>query len=143
MEEEEEEDVVGEGGRELGELPSLLNTAKRLHLEGLSVGAPLPVVFVLAAMVVTLHDVLVTTVAGVLVTNPATCSEKTHDKCLIISSISNIAMLQPMSPLISFFCWAKPLSIGRTIRPPEQKHARSVQCTHKKCLHHAVTLKSA
>lgn len=116
MEEEEEEDVVGEGGRELGELPSLLNTAKGLHLEGLSVGAPLPVVFVLAAMVVTLHDVLVTTVAGVLVTNPATCSEKTHDKCLIISSISNIAMLQPMSPLISFFLLGK-TSFYRTDNP--------------------------
>lgn len=73
---EEEEDDVGEGGREVGGPPSLLNSAERLNLEGLSVGAPFPVVFVLAAMVVTLHDVLVTTVAGVLVTNPATGSEK-------------------------------------------------------------------
>lgn len=71
----------------LGESPSLLNPAEGLHLEGLSVGAPLPVVFVLAAMVVTLHDVLVTTVAGVLITNPAACSEETHDKCKLRSLV--------------------------------------------------------
>lgn len=79
--EEEDEEEVGEGERDLGELPSLLNPAEGLHLEGLSVGAPLPVVFVLATMVVTLHEVLVTTVTGVLVTNPATCSKETHNKC--------------------------------------------------------------
>lgn len=77
----------GEGGRALGELPSLLNPAEGLHLEGLSVGAPLPVVFVIAAMVVTLHDVLITTVAGVLVTNPAKCSEETYDKCKLRSLV--------------------------------------------------------
>ncbi len=89
--EEEEDEEVGEGGRELGELPSLLNPAERLHLEGLSVGAPLPVVFVPAAMMVTLQDVLVTTVTGVLVTNPATCSEKTHDKCKLRSLIFQVS----------------------------------------------------
>lgn len=93
VKEEEEEEEVGEGGRELGELPSLLNPAEGLHLEGLSVGAPLPVVFVLAAMVITLHDVLVTTVTGVLVTNPATCSEKTHDKCKLRSLIFQVSQI--------------------------------------------------
>lgn len=87
------EEEEGEGGSELGELPSLLNPAEGLHLEGLSVGAPLPVVFVPAAMVVTLHDVLVTTVTGILVTNPATCSEKTHDKCKLRSLIFQVSQI--------------------------------------------------
>ena len=65
--EEEEEDEGG--GRRLS--LSLLDPAQRLDLESLSVGAPLSVVFVLAAMAITLHDVLVTTVSRVLVANPA------------------------------------------------------------------------
>ena len=72
VEKEEEELWVGEGGREKEERPSLLHSAEGLHLEGLSVGAPFPVVFVLSAMTVTLQDVLVSTVARVLVADPAT-----------------------------------------------------------------------
>lgn len=57
-----------EGGREQ---PSLLDTANRLHLEGVSMGSPLPVVFKLSPMAVTLQEILVATVARVLVANPA------------------------------------------------------------------------
>lgn len=45
----------------------LLNAADGLDLRGLGVGAELPEVLVLAAVTVTLHDVLVATVSGVLV----------------------------------------------------------------------------
>jgi hypothetical protein len=60
----------GERGRRLWTL-LLLDATQRLDLEGLSVGAPLPVVFVLSAMTVALHDVLVATVTGELVAHPA------------------------------------------------------------------------
>lgn len=50
---------------------SLLDSTQGLHLEGLSMGAPLSVVFVLAAVSITLQDVLVTTVARELVAHPA------------------------------------------------------------------------
>lgn len=45
----------------------LLNAADGLDLRGLGVGAELLEVLVLAAVTVTLHDVLVATVSGVLV----------------------------------------------------------------------------
>lgn len=51
---------------------SLLDSTQRLHLEGLSVGAPFSVVFVLSAVSITLQDVLVATVPGELVAHPAT-----------------------------------------------------------------------
>lgn len=51
---------------------SLLDSTQRLHLEGLSVGAPFSVVFVLAAVSIALQDVLVAAVAGELVAHPAT-----------------------------------------------------------------------
>lgn len=75
VEEEEQEGRSG-GGKEReagrgGRGVSLLDSAQRLHLEGLSVGAPLSVMFVLATMTVTLHDVLVTTVTWKLVAHPA------------------------------------------------------------------------
>jgi len=50
---------------------SVLDSTQRLHLGGLSVGAPLSVMFVLAAVTIALHDVLVTTVTGELVAHPA------------------------------------------------------------------------
>lgn len=79
--EEEDEEVseeveVGMGGREQAREggkhgPSLLDSAKRLHLEGVSMGSPLPVVFILASMAITLQDILVAMVARILVANPA------------------------------------------------------------------------
>lgn len=57
-----------EGGREQ---PSLLDSAKRLHLKGVSMGSPLPVVFKLASMAITLQNILVATEARILVANPA------------------------------------------------------------------------
>lgn len=50
---------------------SLLDSTQRLHLEGLSVGAPLSVVFVLAAVSIALQDVLVAAVPWELVAHPA------------------------------------------------------------------------
>lgn len=55
---------------------SLLDSTQRLHLEGLSMGAPLSVMFVLAAMTITLHDVLVTTVTWKLIAHPAGRGER-------------------------------------------------------------------
>lgn len=62
-------DWVREGGRQQ---PSLLNSAERLHLEGVSMGSPLSVVFIFASMAITLQDELIATVARILVANPAT-----------------------------------------------------------------------
>lgn len=45
----------------------LLNTADGLDLRGLAVGAKLPEVFVLPAVTITLHDILVSTITRVLV----------------------------------------------------------------------------
>lgn len=55
---------------------SLLDSTQRLHLEGLSMGAPLSVMFVLASMTITLHDILVTTVTWKLVAHPARRGER-------------------------------------------------------------------
>lgn len=67
------------GGWERRLQASLLDPTQRLHLEGLSVGAPLPVVFVLAAVAITLHDVLVTTVTWKLVAHPSIRGERSSD----------------------------------------------------------------
>lgn len=45
----------------------LLNAADGLDLRGLAVGAKLPEVFVLPTVTITLHDILVATITGVLV----------------------------------------------------------------------------
>lgn len=63
---------MGSGGRGGVLQASLLDSTQRLHLEGLSVGAPFSVVFVLATVSIALQDVLVATVAGELVAHPAT-----------------------------------------------------------------------
>lgn len=55
---------------------SLLDPTQGLHLEGLSMGAPLPVMFVLATMTITFQDVLVTTVTWKLVAHPAGGKDK-------------------------------------------------------------------
>lgn len=47
----------------------LLDAADRLDLRSLTVGPKLPEMFVLACMAITLHDVLISTVARVLVTH--------------------------------------------------------------------------
>lgn len=54
------------GERVLGQ-PLLLNAADGLDLRGLAVGPELPEVFVLPTVTVALHDILVSTVTGVLV----------------------------------------------------------------------------
>lgn len=47
----------------------LLDTADGLDLRGLTMGPKLPETFVLACMAIALHDVLIATVARVLVTH--------------------------------------------------------------------------
>lgn len=71
-----EEMEMGMGGRDGARegrrgQPSLLDSAKRLHLEGVSMGSPFPVVFIFASMAITLQDILVATEARILVANPA------------------------------------------------------------------------
>lgn len=66
-----------EGGRREGRgerhgwFLSMLDPTDRLDLGGLSMATVLPVVPVLASMAVALHNVLVTTVTGILVAYPA------------------------------------------------------------------------
>lgn len=54
----------------------MLDPADGLHLVGVSLGAELIVVSVLALVSVSLQDVLVTTVTGELVGNPAAGKER-------------------------------------------------------------------
>lgn len=67
-------------GRERRLQASLLDPTQRLHLEGLSMGAPLSVVFVFTTMPVALHDVLVTTVTWELVANPTAGRKKNQNQ---------------------------------------------------------------
>lgn len=65
-------EVKGWGGRKEGHrrVFSLLDSTDGLDLEGLSMGAPLPVVLELPSVTITLHDVLVSTVTRILVAHP-------------------------------------------------------------------------
>ena len=64
--------MKGWGGRKEGHrrVFSLLDSTDGLDLEGLSMGAPLPVVLELPSVTITLHDVLVSTVTRILVAHP-------------------------------------------------------------------------
>ena len=54
----------------------LLNAADGLDLRGLAVGAKLPEVFVLPTVTITLHDILVSTIARVLVAHKSVEKEE-------------------------------------------------------------------